>query len=201
MRYAISLALWLALTASAGAFDNGKADVDMPQLKEKAAEVVEVNLEGQTLEQGSRLLAIRDGITGSMKKLLGGLKGIYRRTYRFGFGGGYEPEEVDSIRRDLTQKGWSPMIDVEDRQNNATVSVYLYYQDSQVRGVTVVSADPKEVTVVNIVGDVDLEALAEFGESMGVPSMRLATSEIEKLQQKLPEKPVPPRRAEPASSK
>lgn len=181
----------ILLVAPAWAFDNGKADVDRPDLKEKAAEVVEVNLEGQTLEQGSRLLAIRDGITGSMKKLLSGLKGIYRRTYRFGFGGGYEPEEVESIRRDLTDKGWSPTIDVEDRKNNAKVSVYSFYENSEMRGVTVVSSDPNEVTVVNIVGEVDLEALAEFGERMGVPSMRVATTELERLRRELPEKPAP----------
>jgi hypothetical protein len=45
-------------------------------------------------------------------------------------------------------------------------------------GVTVFSADDKEVTVVNIVGPVDLEALSELGKQMGLPAMHLATTDL-----------------------
>jgi hypothetical protein len=63
MRLAI-VGLLLVVSAPAWGLTGAKVDVDLPNLKEKANEVVEVNLEGKSLEDGSRLLAIRQGVVG-----------------------------------------------------------------------------------------------------------------------------------------
>lgn len=186
MRYAVVL-LMLTVAAPGWALSGAKVDVDQPDLKQKADEVVEVNLEGKSLEQGSRLLAIRHGVSAPVKSLLGKLKGIYRRTYRFATGGGYEDADVASIHLRMTGEGWAPVIDVKDNNKRETVTVYSYTEGENVSGVTVVSSDPSEVTVVNIVGDdVDLQALIEASESFGAPIMQLGSTELEKLKVKLP---------------
>ena len=185
------VALTLALGAPAWALDGAKVNVDLPELKAKADEVVEVNLEGETLERGSRLLAIKDGMSGSVKGLLGGLKGIYRRTYRFAAGQSYEEEPVHAFRQKMSGGGWAPLLNVEDKGKKEAVTVYSYKKEDGESGVTVVSQDPSEVTVVNIVGDVDLDTLIELGVQMGVPSMHVATTEIEKNKVALPEAPAP----------
>lgn len=182
----------MVVSAPAWGLDGGKVDVDLPNLKEKADEVVEVNLEGKSLEQGSALLAIRQGVSGSMKSLLNGLKGIYRRTYRFGVGAvGFADEDVDPIYQKMTGEGWSNVLDVRDKSKREAVTVYSYVEGESVAGVTVVSSDPNEVTVVNIVGDVDLNALIELSEQIGLPSMRISAKELEKQKLQLP-KPASP---------
>ena len=193
MRYAIVF-LMLAVAAPGWALTGAKVDVDQPDLEQKADEVVQVNLEGKSLEQGSRLLSIRQGVSAPVKSLLSKLKGIYRRTYRFATGGdGYEDADVASIHQRMTGEGWAPVIDVKDNNKRETVTVYSYTDGENVSGVTVVSSDPSEVTVVNIVGDdVDLHALIEASESFGVPLMQVGTTEIEKLKVKLPTQAPPP---------
>ncbi len=193
MRYAIVLSI-LLLASPAWALTGAKVDVDQPDLEQKADEVVEVNLEGKSLEQGSRLLAIRQGVSSPVKSLLGKLKGIYRRTYRFATGSdGYEDADVASIHEKMSGEGWAPVIDVKDNNKGESVTVYSYTEGENVSGVTVVSSDPSEVTVVNIVGDdVDLQALVEASESFGVPMMQVGTTELEKLKVKLPEQAPPP---------
>ena len=192
MQFAI-LFLSLVLSAPAWALNGAKVDVDQPGLEKKADEVVEVNLEGKSLEQGSRLLAIRQGVSAPVKSLLGGLKGIYRRTYRFATGGkGYEAADVASIHERMADEGWAPVIDVKNNSKQAAVTVYSYTEGENVAGVTVVSSDPSEVTVVNIVGPVDLQTLIEAGESFGVPTMQIGSTELEKLKVKLPKQAPPP---------
>lgn len=172
------------LSAPAFALNGPKVNVDLPELKAEADEVVEVNLEGENLERGSKLLAIRQGVSGSVKSLLGGLKGIYRRTYRFAGGKSYEETPVQALREKMSGEGWSPLLNVEDKGKKEAVTVYSYKKEDGESGVTVVSQDPSEVTVVNIVGDVDIETLIEFGVQMSGPStMEIATTELEKRKQ------------------
>lgn len=169
-----------------------KVDVDLPNLKKKANQVVEVNLEGKSLEEGSRLLAIRQGMSNSVKSLLNGLKGIYRRTYRFGGEVGSElvDEDLAPIRQKMTGEGWAPMLDVRNNATRESVTVYSYTEGESVAGVTLVSSDPNEVTVVNIVGEVDLDALLELSEELGLSSMKVTATELEKQKVELP-KPKP----------
>jgi len=63
------------LSMPAWGFTSGKLDVDTEELKGQADEVVEVNLDGKALQEGSKLLAIRDGISSSVKTMLTGIKG------------------------------------------------------------------------------------------------------------------------------
>jgi Domain of unknown function (DUF4252) len=151
---------------------------NLQALESKAEQVVSVNLEGQSLDEGSKLLAIRNGVSKSVKELVKGLKGVYLRRFWFGGKQSYEDADVEPIRKELQRPGWAPMIDVKNRNKSEAVAVYSYTENNRLTGVTVFSADDKEVTVVNIVGPVDLEALSELGKQMGLPAMHLATTDL-----------------------
>ncbi len=152
--------------------------MDLPLLEEKADEVVSVNLEGESLGMGQKLLAVRNGVSKSVTELIKGLKGVYLRRFWFSKKKAYSAEDTEPIRKQLEGGGWVPMIDVRDRQNSESVTVYSYVENMEVTGITVVSEEAQEFTVVNIVGPVDLEALSELGEQMGMPVMKLATREL-----------------------
>ena len=152
--------------------------MDLPLLEEKADEVLSVNLEGESLGMGQKLLAVRNGVSKSVKELIKGLKGVYLRRFWFSRKKAYSAEDTEPIRKQLEGGGWVPMIDVRDRQNSESVTVYSYVENKEVTGITIVSEEAHEFTVVNIVGPVDLEALSELGEQMGMPVMKLATREL-----------------------
>ena len=154
--------------------------MDLPQMEKKADEVVSVNLEGESLGMGQKLLAVRNGVSKSVTELIKGLKGVYLRRFWFSKKKAYSAEDTEPIRKQLEGGGWVPMIDVRDRQNSESVTVYSYVENMEVTGITVVSEEAQEFTVVNIVGPVDLEALSELGEQMGMPVMKLATRELMK---------------------
>jgi len=179
MRYWGSLALAMMLSVPAWGFTSAKLDIDTEELKSQADEVVEVNLDGKALEQGSKLLAVRSGISNSFKSVLGSIKGIYRFTYRFALGNPYGIDAMENLHRQMTDSGWAPMIDVQNRKESTGLTVYSYTsEDDSPNGITVISNDPSEITVLNLVGDVDLEALARVGETLGMPVMNISTTEL-----------------------
>ena len=53
------------------------------------------------------------------------------------------------------------------------VDVYLMTIGDEIAGLAVVSAEPKEFTVVNIVGPINLEKLSQLEGSFGVPFLNL----------------------------
>ena len=179
MRYWGSLALAMMLSVPAWGFTSAKLDIDTEELKSQADEVVEVNLDGKALEQGSKLLAVRSGISNSFKSVMGSIKGIYRFTYRFALGNPYDIDAMENLHRQMTDGGWAPMIDVQNQKENTGLTVYSFTsEDDAPNGITVISNDPSEITVLNLVGDVDLEALATVGETLGMPVMSIATTEL-----------------------
>lgn len=184
-----SLALAIMLAMPAWGFTSAKLDVNTEELKGQADEVVEVNLDGKALQEGSKLLSIREGISGSVKSVLSSIKGIYRKTYRFAAGNSYEEGALTNIRSQMTDGGWSPMIDVQDKKQNKGLTVYSFTSKdgTSPNGVTVISTDPGEVTVLNLVGDIDLDALADVGETLGMPAMKVATTGLTD-----PKAPLPP---------
>ena len=51
------------------------------------------------------------------------------------------------------------------------LEVYLLFNGEQVGGLAVLHTDDKELTVVNIVGPVDLDKLAKLEGQLGVPDL------------------------------
>lgn len=171
----------LVLSLVAPCFAQTGAQIDMGKtraLEEKAEQVVSINLEGESLDEGGNLLAIRNGVSKPVKELVKGLKGLYLRRFWFGGKKSYEDADVEPIRQELQRPGWAAMLDVKNRNKSEAVTVYSYTENNRLAGVTVFSTDDQEVTVVNIVGPVDLEALSELGKQMGMPAMHIATTEL-----------------------
>lgn len=154
--------------------------LEFADLEEKADEVVKVNLWGRSLDQARRLLSLRKSVTGPVKSFMGGLTAVYRRTYRFR-GSSPSEDDVAPVHRRLTEDGWVPLIETEDRVKPESLSVYSYYEDEQVAGISVVSSDAGEVTLVKIMGPVDFEALSAIGSGVGLPLMNLGSTEIEAI--------------------
>ena len=154
--------------------------LEFADLEEKADEVVKVNLWGRPLEQAKKLLGLRKNVTASVRSFMNGLTAVYRRTYRFRRARASE-NDVEPVHRRLAEDGWVPMIETGNRQKPESLSVYSYVEDEELAGMTVVSSDPEEVTVLKIMGPVDFEALSAIGSGLGLPVMNVATTDLKKV--------------------
>ena len=173
----------IAALLSASLWGQSSADLDekLQNLEAKADQVVSVNLDGKSLALGQKLLGVHRGVGVGVKNLVKGLKRIYLRSFFFARKKSYSREDVAPFRKQLESDGWVQMIDVKDRRKTETVTtVYTLTENEELAGVTVLTEEPQEVTVVNILGPIDLEALSTLGEQMSIPGMKFATTELPK---------------------
>jgi uncharacterized protein DUF4252 len=160
--------LWVAAVTIAGV----AAAQDIPlnlleSLGPKAAETVQVNLDGSLLQMAAKFLNDKDGDEAKVKNLLNGLKGIYVRSYKFEKAGEYSTADIDKMRAQL--KGWNEIVTVRSAKENT--GIYLKTDGQKVQGLVVLAAEPMELTVVNIVGTIQPEQLAELSGKFGIPDL------------------------------
>lgn len=82
---------------------------------------------------------------------------VYVREFEFRQAGVYTAADLEAIRAQVRAPGWSQLVKVEDREegDEEIVEVYVYgkAEGRNVHGaMVVISAEPRELTVVNIVG-------------------------------------------------
>jgi hypothetical protein len=160
------------LLACAPAFGQGaRLKLNLDHLAAKADEVTNVNLDGPMLDMGRKFLSGKD-VDKDVKALVDGLLGVYVRSFEFSKPGGYSAADVESVQKQLSAPGWTKFIDVREGKGEIT-SVYSYIERGKMTGLAVLAAESKELTVVNIVGPIDLSKLGKLRGQLGIPDMKL----------------------------
>jgi hypothetical protein len=141
----------------------------LDKLADKASSKTEVTLDGSVLKLAAKFLSGDDPDEVKIKKLVSGLKGIYVKTFEFEKEGEYSPSDVTAIRKQL-DSGWSRIVDVQSKKDGDNAEIYLKTGGPD-GGLAIICAGAKELTIVNIVGKIDLDELSELGGNMGVPKI------------------------------
>lgn len=161
----------LALPALAAAAEPGRLQLpDFSALSKRATDAVDISL-------GPSLLQLAGGVIGdngdangaAVNDLIKGIKGIYVRSYTFARPGEYSAADVKALRAQLLAPGWIPVVSTHDIKQGETVDIYLLRNGDHTDGVAIIAAEPRELTVVNIVGPIDLARLARLQGQFGVP--------------------------------
>lgn len=141
-------------------------------LESKASERVNVTLDANLLQMAAKFLSQNEPDEAKVKKMVTKLRGVYVRGFEFDKENAYSQADVEAIRKELKTPDWSRIVDVLSKKDGETAEVYLHLTNGQVTGLAVLAAAPKELTVVNIVGSIDLEDLTDLGGKFGIPEMQ-----------------------------
>ena len=142
---------------------------NLDKLEARADESVNVTLDGKLLELAGMFLNTRKPEEAAIKELVAGLKGVYVKVLEFDKEGEYTSADVDSIRIQLREPSWSRMVGVKSKKEGENVDVYMTMTGAQIGGIAVISTAPKQLTIVNIVGTIDLEKLVKLSGKFGIP--------------------------------
>jgi len=151
----------------------------LDHLAAKASESVDVNIDGRLMVLASKVLSGDDPDEKEIKQLVAGIKGIYVKSFEFENDGQFTAADVEAIRAQLRGPGWTRMVNITSKKEGS-VEVYLLMNGEQVGGLAVLSTEDRELTVVNIVGPVDIEKLGKLEGKFGVPDLGLGTSKTKK---------------------
>lgn len=168
----------LAACVSASAFaQSAKLQISQldDKLASKAENVVEVTLDKNLLQVAAKFLSSKNPQEAAVKELVNGLEGVYVRVFEFDKVGEYQLSDIEPIRSQITSSaGWSKIVGVMSRREGQKVDVHLKMDgQGRIYGLAILAVEPKELVIVNIVGDINLEKLRELEGQFGIPKLEL----------------------------
>ncbi len=148
-----------------------KLPASLDRLAAKASEVVDVTMDANLLQLASRFLSDKDADDAKVKKLIGGLKGIYVRSFEFEKAGEYQDSDVEPVRAQLRPPVWSRIVGVRSQKSGENSEVFVKTESGKIGGLAILVTEPKELTIVSIEGTIDPDQLSELGGHFGIPKV------------------------------
>jgi Domain of unknown function (DUF4252) len=193
---ALLLGSLVAFSSAAGFAQNARLQLSqLDKLAAKASNVTNVTLDGSLLKLAGQEMSQKASTGKSEKKasaanLIHRLKGIYVKSFEFDSPGEYSKADVESITRQLESGGWKSIVHVEEKKSGETTGIYVMQEGGETVGMAIVAAEPKELTVVNLVGPIDFSQLGSLGAlgQLGALAGTTGSSNPQLQHRKAPEK-------------
>ena len=140
-------------------------------LAARATNVTEVTLGKNMLAFAAKFMNGDDKDDAATRQLIQGLDGIYVREYEFDKTGQYSPEEVAKLREYFETSEWSPIVHERESKSGETTDVLMKTVNGESRGMFILSAEPKELTIVLILGPINMDQLGELKGLSGLGAL------------------------------
>ncbi len=129
------------------------------ELAARASNVTEVTLNKSMLAFASKFMNGKDQDDAAAQQLIAGLDGIYVRDYEFDKPGEYSMDVVDNLRQQFQTPEWSQIVSDTDRKSGEVTEVLMKMVNGQSQGMFVLDAEPKELSIVLILGPIRMDQL------------------------------------------
>jgi hypothetical protein len=149
-------------------------------LSDKASQTIDVTIDEGMIRLASKFLSSnRSPDEAKAKEIIAGLKGVYVKSFQFDSPGGYSQEDLDSVKSQLKNPAWSRLVGVTCKRKGEKqdIQVYLMSIGDQIQGLAAIAADETNLTVVNVVGSIDVEKLSSLCGKFGIPQWDIGVNE------------------------
>src|ERR1700728_105672 len=163
----------LALLPVARAADGQLTLPDFKELGGKASESVNITLDSSLIALATRFLDAGKPNDAAVRQAIGGVRGIYVRNFTFDTNFAYPREVVSQVRKQLSLPDWQPLVHVHSQKDHNDVDIYVCIEQGKASGLAIIASEPRQLTIVNIVGSIDLQKLHALEGSFGIPKVSL----------------------------
>ena len=139
-------------------------------LRSRATDSVDITVDGILLSIAKKFA--RESGDEEMQ-LLSDIKSVRVRNFEFDSEGAYSAADIDAVRRQLSAPGWSALVQAHKRDPKEDVDVYVCAENDRILGLAVIASDPRSFTIVNIIGNIDIDKLAKLEGKFGIPKVDL----------------------------
>jgi hypothetical protein len=138
------------------------------ELAARASDSTEITLGKNMLAFAAKILNGKNDDDAEARHLIEGLEGIYVRSYEFDKEGQFSAEEVDQLRKYFETSEWTPIVKSRERKNSESADVMVKLVNGESHGLFILSVEPKELTIVLILGPIHPD---ELGELRGISGL------------------------------
>lgn len=173
-------ALFFILLTPAAAWAAPNPRLTLPSfaaVAQNASESVNITLDPAMLALAAKFLG-NDPEDAAAKEALKGVQGIYVRSYTFDKDSAYQEADIDQVRSQLASPGWNRVMETRSRKSRANVDIYIMVDHNQAIGLALIAREPRQFTIVNIVGAIDLDKLHKLEGQFGIPKLDVVQSKL-----------------------
>jgi hypothetical protein len=146
-----------ATAASAQQLDLKSID----KLAEKAKSKTEINLDESMLKSASASLDDKKADEGIAKKVVAKAKGFFLRSFEFDDRNTFKIEDLKPILDQLKAPNWKLVL--RNKEDDELTEIWMHVTNGETDGMFLISAEPKELTVIHGVGVTDVGELRALG--------------------------------------
>ena len=166
---ALSIAVVTVTLLPAAAIAEPKLKLpDMSNLEHKATDHVNITIGPAILGLAGWAMDHEQTADAAARDVLKGIEAVYVRSYKFATDFAYSMQDIEAVRQQLRQPGWSQLAEVRNRAANEAVDIYMAIEHGKTTGLAIVTSEPREFTIVNVVGSVDLKNLHGLSKEFGL---------------------------------
>jgi len=159
-------------------------------LAQKASELIDVNLDENLLRIIPKNIRTKteDGKEINVGAIIAGLRGVYVRSYGFNNEGEYGEANLAAVRSQLRTPGWARLVNIIKKKadDNVHIEVYMMTATGRIDGIAILALEPKRLTLLNIVGSIDLEKLSQLEGQFGIPELGIGSDDKDSKPAKKP---------------
>lgn len=146
------------------------------ELAARASNVTEVTLGKNMLDFAAQFMSGKDEDDVEARKLIQGLDGIYVRDYEFEKDGDYTPEQLEQLRQYFETSQWTPIVRDRERKSRESTDVMVKMVNGESRGMFILDAEPKEISIVLILGPIRMDQLGQLKGLSGLGALGSVTA-------------------------
>jgi hypothetical protein len=141
----------------------------LDELKAKASEVVDLNFNKDMLKLGASFLGSGKQDDPKIKKLVAGLDSFLIKSFEFDKEGAYSKSDLEDLIHQMGRPGWNLIISTDEKKSRETTRIWIKASTPQeVGGMRLLSAEPKELTIIESIGRINLDDLKDLASMGGV---------------------------------
>jgi hypothetical protein len=146
---------------------------DFGHLKSRAVDSVDMTLDGFLMRLAAKFAseASQDPGHDAALAALKDIKSVRVRNFEFDTDGAYSMADIDAVRRQLAEPGWTAVVQARKREEREDVDVYLNMEGEKILGIALIASDPRSFTIVNVVGSIDIDSIATLERELGLPKL------------------------------
>ena len=141
------------------------------ELAARASDVTEVTLGKSMLAFAAKIMNGKNDDDVETRKLIEGLQGIYVREYEFDKEGQFSADEVEQLRKYFETSEWSSIVKERERKSGESTDVMVKLEGGESHGIFILSVEPKELTIVLILGPIRTEDLGKLKGISGLSAL------------------------------
>lgn len=145
----------------------------LDRLEPRANQTLNITLDGKILQLALRFLSDKKPNEVKIKEAIAGIRGIYVKRFQFDQDNLFSNADVEPVLSQLRSPLWAQLVEVRSKREGQNIDVYTMIEGGKINGVAIVATDKRQVTVVNIVGPVDVDKLAELRGSFAIPDFEI----------------------------